>query len=148
MTRNSKARQRQSAFTLLEVMVALAIVALSLSAVVASIGQMALVATAMQERSYASWVAQNKIVALRLSNAIPKVSKTDDEVNFANIDWDLQTTVSETAVENLYRIDVAVSYAGAEHAIRTVSGFVGEPGIPGQANLAWARGAQAAGEEK
>lgn len=127
---------------------ALAIVALSLSAVVSSIGQMAQTAAAMQERTYASWVAQNKIVALRLANAIPKVSKTDDEVNFANIDWDLRTTVTETGVENLYRIDVAVSYAGAEHAIRTVSGFVGEPGIPGQANLAWARGSQSVGEEK
>lgn len=148
MIRNCKPARRQSAFTLIEVMVALAIVALSLSAVVASVGQMAQVATAMQERSYANWVAQNKIVALRLSNAAPEVSETDDEVNFANIDWDLHTTVSETGVDNLYRIDVAVSYAGAEHSIRTVSGFVGDPGIPGQANLAWARGSRAAGEEK
>lgn len=146
--RNYKPPQRHGAFTLIEVMVALVIVALSLSAVVASVSQMVVAATAMQERTYASWIAQNKITEIRLSDTVPDVSEDDDEVVFANIDWALTTTISETAVENLYRIDVAVSYAGTEYVVRTVTGFVGEPGIPGQANLAWTRGSQAAGEDK
>ena len=146
--RNYKPTQRQRAFTLIEVMVALVIVALSLSAVVASVSQMVVAATAMQERTYASWIAQNKISEIRLSDTVPDVSEDDDEVVFANIDWALTTTISETGVDNLYRIDVAVSYAGTEQVIRTVTGFVGEPGIPGQANLAWTRGSQAAGEDK
>jgi len=146
--RNYKPPQHQGAFTLIEVMVALVIVALSLSAVVASVSQMVMAATAMQERTYASWIAQNKITKIRLSDTVPNVSVDDDEVSFANVDWALTTTISETGVENLYRIDVAVSYAGAEQVVRTVTGFVGEPGIPGQANLAWTRGSQAAGEEK
>ena len=129
-------------------MVALVIVALSLSAVVASVSQMVYAATAMQERTYANWIALNKISEVRLSDAAPEVSEDDDEVHFANIDWALTTTISETQVENLYRIDVAVSYAGTDQAIRTVTGFIGEPGIPGQANLAWTRGSQAAGEDK
>ncbi len=148
MTRNYKPPGRIAAFTLIEVMVALVIVALSLSAVVASVSQMVFAATAMQERTYANWIALNKISEVRLSNAAPETSQTDDEVQFANIDWALKTTISETGVENLFRIDVAVSYAGTKQSIRTVTGFVGEPGIPGQANLAWTRGSQAAGEEK
>jgi len=146
--RNYKLPKRISAFTLIEVMVALVIVALSLSAVVASVSQMVYAATAMQERTYANWIAQNKITEIRLSNATPEVSEDDDEVHFANVDWALTTTISETGIDNLYRIDVAVSYAGTEQAVRTVTGFVGEPGIPGQANLAWTRGSQAAGEEQ
>ena len=148
MIRNCNLPTRIGAFTLIEVMVALVIVALSLSAVVASISQMVYAATAMQERTYANWVAQNKITEIRLSDASPEASEVDDEVHFANIDWALTTTISETQVDNLYRIDVAVSYAGTDQAVRTVTGFVGEPGIPGQANLAWTRGSQAAGEER
>ena len=148
MIRSYKAPRQIAAFTLIEVMVALTIVALSLSAVVASVSQMVMAATAMQERTYASWIAQNQISAIRLSNETPEVSETNDEVTFASIEWAITTTISETGVENLYRIDVAVSYLNDEYAIRTVTGFVGEPGIPGQANLAWTRGSQATGEEK
>lgn len=148
MTRNSRPLKPQAGFTLIEVMVALAIVALSLSAVVASVTQMVQAATAVQERTYASWIAQNKISAIRLSNVTPEVSETDDQVTFASVEWALRTTISETGVENLYRVDVAVSYAGTEQVVRTVTGFIGEPGIPGQSNLAWTRGSQAAGEDK
>ncbi len=148
MTRNFKSRKPQTGFTLIEVMVALAIVALSLSAVVASVSQMVQAASAIQERTYASWIAQNKISEIRLSNVTPEVSETDDQVTFASVEWALRTTISETGVENLYRVDVAVSYASNEQVIRTVTGFIGEPGIPGQSNLAWTRGSQAAGENK
>jgi general secretion pathway protein I len=148
MIRTCRAPARQAAFTLIEVMVALAIVALSLSAVVASVSQMVTAASAMQERTYASWIAQNKISEIRLSDTTPEVSKSDDRVTFASVDWALKTTISETGVENLYRIDVAVSYAESDQTVRTVTGFVGEPGIPGQSNLAWTRGSQAAGAEK
>lgn len=148
MISNCKLSTRIAAFTLIEVMVALVIVALSLSAVVASVSQMAGAATTIQERTYANWIAQNKIVEFRLSGATPEVSEIDDEVYFANIDWALRSIISETGVENLYRIDVVVSYAGAEEPIRTVTGFVGPPGIPGQANLAWASASQSAGADK
>ena len=148
MIRNFRAPRRLAAFTLIEVMVALTIVALSLSAVVASVSQMVTAASAMQERTYASWIAQNKISEIRLSDAAPEVSETKDLVDFASVEWALRTTISETGVENLYRIDVAVSYVDSDQTVRTVTGFVGEPGIPGQSNLAWTSGSQAAGEEK
>ena len=43
---------------------------------------------------------------------------------------------------------VLASYAGSDEIIRTVSGFIGEPGVPGQSNRAWTRNTQAAGEEQ
>jgi len=146
MTRNSS--ERNSGFTLVEVMVALAIAGLSLAAVAASISQMVDAASAMQERTYASWIAQNKIAELRLSDEVPEVSSTSGEVEFAALEWAWRATISETGVENLFRVDVEVSYAGSDEIVRTVSGFVGEPGIPGESNRAWTRNTQAAGEER
>ena len=146
MTRNSS--ERNSGFTLVEVMVALAIAGLSLAAVAASISQMVDAASAMQERTYASWIAQNKIAELRLSDEVPEVSSTSGEVEFAALEWAWRATISETGVENLFRVDVEVSYAGSDEIIRTVSGFVGEPGVPGESNRAWTRNTQAAGEER
>lgn len=135
-------------FTLIEVLVALAIVALSLSAILASVSQQIRAAAAIQERSYANWVAQNKLTELRLTNELPEVGETDDEARFGEIDWALSTNISETGVENLLRVDVAVSYADSGALVRTVTGFIGEPGIPGQSNLAWTSSSQDSGKER
>ena len=42
----------------------------------------------------------------------------------------------------------AVSFAGSDDVIRTVTGFIGEPGVPGESNRAWAVAGQAIGEEQ
>ena len=146
MVRNRS--ERTTGFTLVEVMVALAIAGLSLAAVAASISQMVDAGSAMKERTYASWIAQNKIAELRLANVVPEVSATSGELHYAALDWAWRATISETGVENLFRVDVEVSYAGSDDIIRTVTGFIGEPGVPGESNRAWTRNTQAAGEEQ
>ncbi len=146
MVRNRS--ERTAGFTLVEVMVALAIAGLSLAAVAASISQMVDAGAAMQERTYASWIAQNKITELRLANVVPEVSQTNGELRYAALEWAWRATISETGVENLFRVEVAVSYAGSDDIIRTVTGFIGEPSVPGESNRAWTRNTQAAGEEQ
>jgi general secretion pathway protein I len=146
MVRNRS--ERAAGFTLVEVMVALAIAGLSLAAVAASISQMVDAGSAMQERTYASWIAQNKIAELRLANVVPEVSATNGELEYAALEWAWRATISETGVENLFRVDVEVSYAGSDDIIRTVTGFIGEPSVPGESNRAWTRNTQTAGEEQ
>lgn len=126
-------------FTLLEVMIALIIVALSLTAVAASMSQMIFRAKMMRDRTYASWIAQNRIVEIRLAPATPDIGASNGEVQYANVDWSWRAVVSETGVDDLYRIDVSVSFAGSDDNIRTVTGFVGPPGAQGEANRAWMR---------
>lgn len=146
MIKNSS--DRHGGFTLIEVMVALAIAGLSLAAVAASISQMVDAGFAMRERTYASWIAQNIIAELRLANEVPQVSSTSGEIEFAALDWAWRATISETGVEQLFRVDVEVSHAGSEDVIRTVTGFIGEPGVPGESNRAWTSNSQASGEEQ
>ncbi len=135
-TRNADYR-RDKGFTLIEVLVSLVIVSISLTGMAVTMGTMLNNATALRERTYASWIAQNRIVELRLANEVPKTGTTSGEVEFANAFWEWRAEVSETGVENLFRIDVEVSFPGADNPIRKVTGFVGEPVIPGQSNRAW-----------
>ena len=138
-------RSLNKGFTLIEVMVALAIVALYLAAVTASMSQMIDAAQTMKDRTYASWIAQNRIAELRLAPATPKVGASNGEIDYANTEWSWRSVVSETGVDDLYRIDVSVSLAGSDDIIRTVTGFVGPPGAPGEANRAWQRLQQSPG---
>jgi general secretion pathway protein I len=129
-------------------MVALGIAALSLTAVTAAMSQMVGAANSMKERTYASWIAQNKIAELRLSNIVPEVSEDSGDVQYAGLEWTWRSMISETGVEHLYRVDVAVSLVDSDAVIRTVTGFIGEPGIPGQSNIAWTSRSPAAGDRR
>lgn len=136
---------RLGGFTLIEVMVALAIIAFSLTTLSAGMGQMIDTSNAMRERTLASWIAQNKIAEMRLSNVVPETRETSGEVDYANAEWTWRAAVSETGVENLFRADVSVFHAGSEDRIIVVTGFIGEPVIPGQSNRSWDRGPQGTG---
>jgi general secretion pathway protein I len=123
----------------LEVLVALMVVAVSLAAIASEMVQMIDGATTMQNRTYASWIAHNKIAEMRLANVVPDVSATSGEVDYAGREWSWRAVVSETGVENLYRVDVTISFPGQQPVMRPVTGFIGEPVPPGQSNRAWNR---------
>lgn len=142
------AARRLHAFTLVEVLVALAIAALALSAVAAAVSQMVDAASSMRERTFAAWIAQNRITELRLANVLPEVSETSGDIEYAGREWTWVAAISETGVENLVRVDVSISAIDSDAVIRTVSGFIGEPVIPGQSNIAWSMNSQAVGEEQ
>ena len=138
----------QHGFTLLEVMVALTVASLSLFAVLASVSQMVDTSTTIRDRTYASWIAQNQLAEMRLQNESAEVGEASGEVDFANLEWRWEAAISETGVENLHRVEVDVFFAGGDDAIWRSTGFIGEPGIPGEANRAWLVDRQPGGETR
>lgn len=128
-------------------MVALVIAALAMAGISASISQMADAAITMQQRTYANWIGMNRITEMRLTNTVPEVSETSGELTYANQEWTWTATVSETGVENLFRVDVAVALAESGEQVRTVTGFIGEPVRPGIANAAWSNAGVAPGDD-
>lgn len=124
-------------FTLIEVMVALAIVALALTAMAGSMNTMIDNASTMRERTYASWIAQNKITELRLSGQVPEVGTNSGELEYGGTEWSWRTVISETGVESFMRIDVTVSLLDSDYEVRTVTGFVGLAPGRNVANSLW-----------
>ncbi|HWK62903.1 MAG TPA: type II secretion system minor pseudopilin GspI [Eoetvoesiella sp.] len=68
--------QTQAGFTLLEVLIALAIVSIALAASIRALGVSAGGAHAMQQRSLALQAAENNLAELRLQRAFPVVGRT------------------------------------------------------------------------
>lgn len=121
-------------FTLIEVMVALVVAALALAGAATVISQMINTSTAMRDRTYASWIGQNKITELRLINSTPEVSETSGEVFMGGQPWQWTAVISETGVDNLFRVDVTVRHTTDSDFQWMSTGFIGEPGIPGLSN--------------
>ena len=124
-------------FTLIEVMVALGVTVIALSAIIATISQMIMTSNLMQQKTFASWIAQNYITELRLKNESPKIGSKNGTIFYANSEWFWGAAISETGIEGLYRVDVDVGLFESDNSIQSVSGFVGAPKVRGVANNAW-----------
>ena len=143
-----KRNRKGAGFTLLEVMIALIVVGLTLLAMAGKMGRMLNAANTMRDYTFASWIAHHKITEMRLANVVPEVSSSSGEIEYAGVDWAWRALVSETGIENLYRVDVTISYPGSDPIMRPVTGFIGEPVSPGQSNRSWSRGPESSGERE
>ena len=121
-------RSTDSGFTLIEVLVALAVIALGLSAVVAVAARSGRVDSQLQQHTFASWVASNEIARLRLKKNWPDVGTSDGKVTLAGQDWHWKAKVAKTQDPDLRRVDVTVATEDKQDdAIITLVGFIGRP---------------------
>jgi general secretion pathway protein I len=130
-------------FTLIEVVVALAILGIGMLAVFKTIGDTVYNVNELRDRSFAEWIADNRITEVRISGEMPSVEETAGEVEFAGRQWHWLTKVSQTQVPGLRRIDVSVRRdEDPENAsMVTLSGFVGATATAApQAVLDWYQG--------
>lgn len=113
-------------FTLLEVLVALAVLAAALGALIAGIGQSADNAVRLRDKTFAQWVAMNKIVEARLEPGLPRVGTRKGNTLLANREWHWTLKVSNTPDRDLRRLEVEVRSGGADQpVVTTVVGFQG-----------------------
>ena len=117
----------QRGFTLIEVVVAMAIVALGLMAVFRVVNDTVNNASYLRDRTFATWIADNRLAEMRLAGEVPSVDETDGQVDYAGQAWRWTATVSQTPVENIRRIDVRVRRESdaEDSSLAKVTGFVG-----------------------
>lgn len=133
-------------FTLIEALVALAIVALGMMAVNTQLNRYALSAGYIQQKTLASWIATNRIAELSVAPQWPDIGTSDEELEFANQRWQWRAEVSETQVENLRRVDVEVSLADEpERVIHRVSALLEPPPPRGFVPVYWLTPGRGAG---
>ena len=121
-------------FTLLEVLVALAIVVLGLSALMTTITSSADSTTRLREKSFAEWVGFNQLSTTRLTLTAPTTGTMEGDVDFANGNWHWLQTIDQIELPGVLRITVQVrrNVAGAAAVnlsntnwLATVVGFYG-----------------------
>ena len=118
-------------FTLIEVLVALAIVTIGMAAVLGALTSSANTTAYMRDKTFAQWVALNQIATLRHSGQMTPTGNSDGNIDFAGRSWHWRREVTALQVPGLVRIDVKVRPAEIKGDddkgwFTTVSGIQGD----------------------
>ena len=113
-------------FTLVEILVALAILAIALTAGMRALMQAADTASALKARTLALWVAQNRLAAAQIATPWPALGNYNGEAAQAGASFVWQASVTTTPNPAFRRIDITVAEpATPDYAIARLTGFLG-----------------------
>lgn len=96
-------------FTLIEVLVALAIFGVVALSLLTSSRDQTRQAAALEDRMFAHWIALNTLTDLQASNDYPEVGVMDSTAVMAGRDWFVTISVSSTPSPAVRHLDISVA---------------------------------------
>ena len=105
---------------------ALAVLAVALTAGMRAVAQSADAATLLKQRTLALWVAQNRLASAQLETAWPAPGQRDGTAVQANTNFVWRETISSTPNPGFRRIEIVVAGAAEPgYVLARLSGFLG-----------------------
>ena len=115
---------KQKAFTLIEVMAAVAVFTISSVGLYTVNQQNVLVADRLENKTFAHWIALNTFNQLEIKKEIPGVGIETDTEEMAGVEWKISYLVEETPLKTVRKVTVRVkNESGQEHS--KLVGFIG-----------------------
>jgi len=123
MTRH---KNRQHGFTLLEVLVALAVMVIAMTALWKGLAQGINVSQGLSDRVIARWVAQNRIVSRQAMGEWPDARSYSGTAEMAGRTWYWQEQVATTGQAQMRSITVSVG-VDEDSTLISLQGFLQQP---------------------
>ena len=124
--------QRVPAFTLIETVIALAVIAIALTALLGTAAQGARSATHLRDKTFAAWVASNRLNEVSIAANAPATGERIGSAQMGQRQWYWREVVVATESPRIRRVEVTVfeqpykvaAIARAQVPIAEIVGFV------------------------
>lgn len=111
------------AFTLLEVLVSLIILAVGLTAAITSTIEITRNSSYLKEKTLAHWVAQNVLAERELDTLAPRNKPLQGEMSMSDTTWRWQITLTDTPNPRIKAVNVTVKPGDGDFTLATVTGY-------------------------
>ncbi len=126
--KNTRQCAGQSGFTLIEILVSLAIMSIVLGVLIQTAGASAANAGRLRDRTIAQWVGSNRLAELQLSGTFPETGSKTGNTEMLGITWYWKTRVQKVEDEDLRRVDIEIrKREDSKNPLLTIAGFVNHP---------------------
>ena len=112
------------AFTLLEIMVALTIIAIAMGAIIENTTASTRNANYLKQKTVAGWVALNQISLVRAKREWGSTSNKQGEVEMAGQQWLWKLKILKTDDVNMRRLEISV-FDSNDELMASLTGFMG-----------------------
>lgn len=116
-------------FTLIEVMVALAIFSVAVAGLSSAMHNNVRNANYLKDKTIASWIANNKMVEIQAANNYPPLQDRTDKIEYAGTEWIVNTKVQKAQTKMAVRIvdvSVGVERDGEPNYFAGITGLVSD----------------------
>ncbi len=128
--------RRSTGFTLLEVLVALAVFAVAAVSLMRVSESQLTLSRQLEDKTFAHWVAMNQITEMQLQQAWPDAGEERARTPMAGRFWQIIIKTSPTTVSSMRRVEILVTESpeegGREMPVLTsLTGFLEQPSSGG-----------------
>ncbi len=120
-------RKKQTGFLLVEILVALVILAIPLAAITRAVSQAIDTTAALRDRNIAIWVAQDRLTMHRIERDWPSLKTTTGTSEMADRSWRWQEKVISTPVAQLRRVEIEIRDENGPDVLAKLVGFLRDP---------------------
>ncbi|MCC2658450.1 MAG: gspI [Panacagrimonas sp.] len=115
-------------FTLLEVLVAVAVLGIAMAAVISAMARQADNAGYLKQKTLALWVAHNRLAEIQLQAKAPATGRSDGKAEMGGFEWKWEAVVQTTEDPRLRRIDIVVRRPeDPKGSLAQLNGFLAVP---------------------
>lgn len=116
-------------FTLVEILVALLVLAIALAATARALGAAIDTTAALRDRTLARWVAEDRLTAIEVQREWPSLDTKEGDAEMGGRTFRWRQETGATPVARMRRVEVSVFAPGADTPLAHLTGFVEQPGL-------------------
>lgn len=114
---------KSAGFTLIEVLIALAVLAIALTAIIKATTSNISNTEKIANKTISEWIAVDIINQIQLGT-LPANNQTDQKIKTLKKNWYWSTHISNSPISSVKRIDVSISQSAGATPVTTLEGYL------------------------